>query len=319
MKRAVGLALRLALAGACLAYALWGVDFAALGQALRSFALAGVLATLAALILDMLLMGLRLKWVAGGRISFAAAFNAGMLGLGLNNVVPAKMGELAKAAYLRNAAGATLGQGMGMVFWERFADLHALIVMALLAAAFHGQGLAVVPLAAAVAGMWAGLAALRLWPGLAPRLAPLLWFAPLKRFAADVLEHLAERRGVRFFAGLALATAATWGMYCLQYYLLLWWGAGLALSFGQVLSVFVFGALGLAVPSSPGGVGVYEAVMVAVLASLGVDKEQALAIGLVYHALLYIPVTAYGLGVLARTGLSLKALRVADGRPEDQQ
>jgi hypothetical protein len=162
-----------------------------------------------------------------------------------------------------------------MVFWERFADLHALIAMALFAAAFHGKRLAVVPPGRGGGRAVACLAVLRWWPGLAPRLVGLLAFARLRDLAADVLDHLAERRGVHFFAVLALATAGTWAMYCVQYYVLLWWGAGLDLSFGQVLSVFVFGALGLAVPSSPGGVGVYEAVMVAVLTSLGVDKERA--------------------------------------------
>lgn len=314
MRKLASLALRLGLAGGCLTYALWGVDFAALGHSLRSFALAGVLATLVVVALDMVLVGLRLRLISGGRASLAASFNAGMLGLGLNNVFPAKLGELAKAAYLRRAAGVSLGQSMGMVFWERFADLHALILMALFAAFFHGKHLAVVPLAAVVAGLWLCLAVLRLWPGLAPRLVRLAYFGRLQAFAADVLEHLAERRGVRFFAVLSLSTAATWGLYCAQYFIFLWWGAGLDLSFGQVLSVFVFGAVGLAVPSSPGGVGVYEAVMVAVLTGLGVDKEQALAAGLVFHAISYFPVTAYALGLLARSGLTLSTIRAEEGQ-----
>jgi len=315
VRRFASLALRFGLAGACLAYAVWGVDFTALASALRSFALAGVLGTFLVVALDMACVGWRLRLISGNRASFAAAFNAGMLGLGLNNVVPAKLGELAKAASLRRAAGVSLGQATGMVFWERFADLHALIAMALFAAAFHGKRIAVVPLAAVVAGLWVCLIALRLWPGVGPFLVRLLYFERLKLFATDVLDHLAERRGVRFFAVLALATLATWALYCAQYYIMLWWGAGLNLTATQVLSVFVFGSVGLAVPSSPGGVGVYEAVMVAVLTSIGVDKEQALAAGLVYHAILYIPVTAYAMGVLARSGLSLARIRSGEEEP----
>ncbi len=318
MKKAASLALRFGLAGACLAYALWGVDFAALAAALRSYSSAWVLVAVAAVFVDMAAVGVRLNRIAGGRATFTASFNAGMLGLGLNNVLPAKLGELAKAAYLRRSAGVPLGQAMGMVFWERFADLHALIAMALFAAAFHGKHLAVVPLAAVVGGLWACLIVLRLWPGLAPRLVSLLYFARLKAFAADVLDHLAERRGGRFFAVLALATALTWGLYCLQYYIILWGAAGLGLTFGQVLSVFVFGALGLAVPSSPGGVGVYEAVMVAVLTGLGVDKEQALAAGLVYHAVVFFPVTGYAMGLLARSGLTLARIRSTGKEGEEE-
>ncbi len=313
MKKLANLVLRLGLAAGCLAYALWGVDFAALGRAMGSVALAGVLATVLAVALDMVCVGLRLRWISGGRASFAGAFNAGILGLGLNNVVPAKLGEVAKAAYLRRAIGAPLGQAMGMVFWERFADLHALIVVALVAAGFSGNRMALAPLAGVVAGLWVCLVTLRLWPGLAPWLVRLLYFRKLQGFAADVLDHLAERRGVRFFAGLAVATLATWALYCAQYYLILWWGVGLDLTASQVLSVFVFGSVGLALPSSPGGVGVYEAVMVMVLTGLGVDKEQALAIGLVYHAIYYFPVTAYAMGLLARSGLTLAGIRSEGG------
>jgi hypothetical protein len=309
MKRLASLILRFGLAAVCLTYALWGVDFTALGRAMGSFALAGVLATFAVVALDMVCVGLRLRWISGGRSSLAGACNAGLLGLGLNNVVPAKLGEVAKAAYLRRATGVPLGQAMGMVFWERFADLHALIVVALVAAGFTGNRMVLAPLAGVVAGLWVCLIALRRWPGLAQGLVRLLYFRRLQFFAADVLDHLAERRGVRFFAVLALSTLATWALYCAQYYIILWWGAGLNLNAVQVLSVFVFGAVGLAVPSSPGGVGVYEAVMVMVLTGLGVDKEQALSVGLVYHAIYYFPITAYALGLLARSGLTLASIQ----------
>jgi glycosyltransferase 2 family protein len=308
VKRALGLALRLALVGGCLTYALWGVDFAQLGSALAAYHPWGVAAVVLAVGLDMACVGLRLRFLTGGAATFAASFNAGVLGLGLNNVLPAKLGEAAKAVYLRKAAGVSLGRSMGMIFWERFADLHALALLALGAAYMQGRDEAVVPLAALLLALWTVLASLRRWPGLGPALLRLVPFARLREFASEVLVHLGQVRGPAFFLGLAGWTASTWSLYCFQYFIV-FWAAGLDLSFGQTLFVFVAGALGLAAPTSPGGVGVYEAVMVAVLATLGVDKEAALAAGLVYHAALFIPVTLYALGLLARSGLSVSALR----------
>ena len=82
---------------------------------------------------------------------------------------------------------------------------------------------------------------------------------------------------------------------------------------GQALAVFILSALGMAMPSTPGAVGVFEAAIVFGLNHLfNVDKELALAIGLLIHMMQYIPTTAAGLVVLARSGLSLKSIRQSD-------
>lgn len=54
------------------------------------------------------------------------------------------------------------------------------------------------------------------------------------------------------------------------------------------------------VPSTPGQFGVLEAGVVLLLSALGVDKAQALAAGILYHAVHFIPVTAIGLLELRR-------------------
>lgn len=61
----------------------------------------------------------------------------------------------------------------------------------------------------------------------------------------------------------------------------------------EVLAVFAFARLATAVPLTPGGLGVVEAVLIAGLAAAGGDKEQVAAAVLVYRAftwLLPIPV-----------------------------
>jgi len=89
------------------------------------------------------------------------------------------------------------------------------------------------------------------------------------------------------------------------------------LSMGQTLAVFVLSALGMAMPSSPGAVGVFEAAVIFGLGLFGVDKELALAIGLLIHMMQYIPTTVAGLMVLLKSGLSLKTIRHSDQALED--
>jgi uncharacterized membrane protein YbhN (UPF0104 family) len=59
-------------------------------------------------------------------------------------------------------------------------------------------------------------------------------------------------------------------------------------------------------------VGVFEAAVVFALGLFGVDKEQALAAGVVLHMLQYIPVTLLGVLILAKSGLNIKKIRESE-------
>ena len=57
-------------------------------------------------------------------------------------------------------------------------------------------------------------------------------------------------------------------------------------------------ALGLTAPASPGGIGVYQGIVVVVLGLFGVASDRALAAGIAAHVLSYVPVTLVGLILL---------------------
>ena len=69
--------------------------------------------------------------------------------------------------------------------------------------------------------------------------------------------------------------------------------------------------LGIAVPSSPGFFGVFEAVIKAVLAIFGVASGPAVSYALTYHITTFIPITLLGLWSLARTPIALREARQA--------
>jgi len=58
--------------------------------------------------------------------------------------------------------------------------------------------------------------------------------------------------------------------------------------------------LAIAVPTTPGHVGAFEAAVVVALELLGCARPAALAFALVYHALMVLPVTAVGIVVFWR-------------------
>jgi uncharacterized membrane protein YbhN (UPF0104 family) len=69
-------------------------------------------------------------------------------------------------------------------------------------------------------------------------------------------------------------------------------------SFANALVVLIFINLFIAAPSTPAQVGAFEAGGVFALSTLGVDKEKALAFGVIYHFMQAIPVTLAGLEAL---------------------
>lgn len=99
---------------------------------------------------------------------------------------------------------------------------------------------------------------------------------------------------------MASTSVLVWSLYALETTVALNGVAGLGLSWKAALSVFALSSLGMLLPSSPGAIGVYEAIAVAALRAHDVPHEQALAAALFAHMAQFIPVTlAGGLAMLA--------------------
>ncbi|WP_027190216.1 lysylphosphatidylglycerol synthase transmembrane domain-containing protein [Fundidesulfovibrio putealis] len=312
MKKTISLILRTSLVGACLVYAFWGVDFVELGRAFGRFNALAIIVTTILSFVGYWAMALRMNFLSGYTCGNMVGLKAFLISMAVNNVVPAKLGELAKAFYLRKECKYSLSQSISMVFWERFFDLNAILFMGLMVAFQFKLKMAFFPLALGVGGIWACLFVVRKWPELAMRLVTMLPFERLRGFIIEVKQQMVHEVTLRYLIILGCYTALVWMLYAIPTFLVVNWVAGLDLTMSQTLAVFILSALGMAMPSSPGAVGVFEAAVIFGLGIFGVDKELALAIGLLIHMIQYIPTTVSGLMVLARSGLSLKSIRKSD-------
>ncbi|EPR37602.1 Lysylphosphatidylglycerol synthetase/glycosyltransferase AglD [Desulfovibrio sp. X2] len=317
MRKVLVFLLKLALVAACVLYAVWGADFAALTRAVAGYSPWRVGLIILYMVAILGVPGLRLRYLCGPGLSVYAGAKATALGLGLNNVFPAKLGEVAKAAYLSRHCGFSAAKGLGLVFWERFFDVNLIFCLAAVSLGAASSRLPIWPGLAAVGCAWLVIGALRVWPGLGTALLRLVPFERLRLFASELLHQLGAKLSLGFFARLAVLTILVWATYFLSQYLVLAWLADLPLAPGQILAVFVIGALGMAVPSSPGAIGVFEASIVFGLGLFGVPKGPALAAALVLHMIQVVPTTLCGLLVMARSGLRPGALRSVDDAADD--
>lgn len=250
--------------------------------------------------------------VAFGQVFFA--MNEGYL---LNNIFPLRLGELGRAVLLGRSSGLGMLPVLSTIVIERSYDLaiSAGLLLATLPLALGmdwARPLALTILGVVVLGL-AGLyfAAryrrkveaflhqhMQRWPFLQKRVLPRL---------ISLLEGFSALNNSRLFLISLSLLMLSWGFSVVEDWLLLkgivsspplWWA-------GFVIGVT---ALGGALPSVSGAVGVLEAAIVAALVVLKVNPSSALAYGIVLHLIHFVLSSSFGMIGLAREGQSLSGI-----------
>lgn len=137
------------------------------------------------------------------------------------------------------------------------------------------------------------------WPGLAERLAGLLH---------GVVAGLSAMRSPRRLAVVMFWSVVVWLVNGASF----WLGAkafGIDIGFSGALLLQGVLAFGVALPSTPGYVGIFEGLIVGVLAIFAIEPNQAFAFAVTYHVSTFIPVTLLGALSVVRTPISFRDLR----------
>ncbi|MCC6175465.1 MAG: flippase-like domain-containing protein [Chloroflexi bacterium] len=308
----------------CLGLAFYKVDLRGLGQALASANYWLILPALAVWLLGYVVRTARWRVILAEavRCSFVTLFGVLMIGFATNNVLPARLGELARAFLLRRRTSVRKTFLLASIFLERVFDglvLVALMSVLSLGIDLPGWGHDVERIASLLFfGVALGVILLLARRDLAERLLALV----LRPFP-DRLSHWTSGAFGAFMKGLstmqrpsvlaktALLSVVVWSLEWAAYYLVT--GAfdlGLspttrAAACGVLLVVV---NLGIMLPAAPGYVGTFQFFAVAALAVFGVQREQALAVAIVAHATQYVLVTAIGLAFFGREHVSLGTL-----------
>jgi len=235
----------------------------------------------------------------------------------LNNLLPFRLGEIGRAFLLGRKAGLDFWQVLSTIVIERILDL-AFAAVLLLATLPYVVGASWARQAALGAGglMVAGLAFLYL---LARNRQTVLAIFQRATQRFPVLARLGGKVIPAMLDGLAVLTDG-WRFLRAVGWMLLDWGVGIA-QYVLLLQAFFPGgravwaafalgvaALGVAAPSSPGAVGVFEASVVGALSLFGLDASVALALAITLHLVQVLTTGVFGAYALAREGESLLGL-----------
>ncbi len=308
----------------CLAAVLWLVDLGGLLSALRAADWRLILVVAAGQVSFMLLRAWRWQVMlsAGADVRYWPLWHAQNIGYLVTNLLPFRLGDLARSYLAGLEPGLTGVQALSSVVLERVLDMLMIVVFFGLAVPFapaipHGlasAGLGISAAAVAAFGfmLWAAAdrpRVLRLAGWLLarlPRLDTEVWLDRADSFLDGFVvltrwRLLLPVMGLSVLAWLCIVAGYFWGLRGF------WPQATLP------AALFALGAsgFGVAAPSSPGYVGVFHGAVVLGLSVFPVTREQAFAFATVYHAVMYLVVLALGLLALWQSGQSLGGVLAA--------
>lgn len=246
--------------------------------------------------------------------SFSQVFFTVNEGYLLNNLLPFRLGEIGRAFLLSTKTNLGFWEVFSSILIERVVDLG------------FAAGVVLVTLTLVVGANWAFEAAIGVAGLVLIGFVLLYVLAGNREWAlktyhtlsekVPILSKFGETRVEAFFEGLAvlregnrfalaiLWMAIDWFIAIIQYYILL-------LAFipeAEFLwATFTLGvaALGIAAPSSPGGIGVFELSVIGALAVFGVNASLALAFAITTHLIQFLMTGILGAIGFLRDGESL--------------
>lgn len=261
-----------------------------------------------------------------GRVSTGAATSAFVIGFMANNLLPARLGDVARAYVLARQERIPTAGTFASVMLERIFD--GLVVVGFLNAVLWiapPEGAWIRPLALLGALAFVGALGVCLLVAFFER--PTLQLArfglsPLPEGLSARVLGLVERlgRGIHSLKSasqtvrVVLLSLVVWAAEVVVYvFIARAFGLDLP-TLGLVLVMCVL-TLGLVAPSAPGFVGVFEAMVIEALGLYLVSGPAAVAFAVTLHLIHYVPGTLLGLAFTWRSGIRLGDLRAAARAP----
>lgn len=324
-KSAIGIALSIAL----LVWTLRGVSLALVWAELARSNLWLFFASAVAATLIFPLRAIRWRIIlepVQAAIPIGALWRSIAIGGMVNNLVPARAGEIARAYALTKETPVSFASALASLAVDRLFDMVVLLglgVAALLDPTFpRGARIAGQTLGDLAQGsivlvivLVTGLYMLAMFPSQLVRA-----FEIFARKVSPTVEERGKSALLRFSAGLSVLkspgrflavlwwTIAHWLMNALAF----WLGfkaVGIDLGFSAALFLQMLVAIGVALPSAPGFFGVFEKFATVGLAIYGISATAATSWAIGFHILSFIPITLIGIYYFSRLGLSFGELR----------
>jgi uncharacterized protein (TIRG00374 family) len=266
--------------GAMFAYIVYGFDIDKIDMSIVSWI--GIL--LAGFVLFLGQLALSLRWKQMSKTSFKISYETITVSTALNMILPAKLGELSKALYMKNFYKYSFHKGISLVFVERLFDIIVLFLLMSFWAYLYFSSPAIKN----------GIISLSIFIVFtivffkSKRVLGLLKKIPFRFVRIYSQKIYKQVNGIlKEPFSIFSITILTWGIYFLAQYAFFTYAVDFHLTYQNLLELFLFSTIAFAIPLTPAGVGTFEAVVILFLQTHGVGKEDAFVAATVYHLLMF--------------------------------
>lgn len=264
-----------------------------------------------------LLRGVRCRLLLGREaLTRLTATNIVVVGYAVNNLLPARAGELARTAMITERTGRPVAEALTVTVVERLLD--GLAIVGLL---FFATWLTPLPagwirisawvaMALFAAGLL-GVAALVAFPEVFRTLASRLGGARnqrLVRFTTQVIAGVSALRDARTAVRIAGLSLGIWLLEAGMFLALLP-ALQLPAAPSTALLAMAVTNLGLLLPSTPGFIGPFHFFCMQTIVALGGPPAPAFAYAVLVHATFFVPITIWGVTALLVYGVEFATLR----------
>jgi uncharacterized protein (TIRG00374 family) len=245
---------------------------------------------------------LRWYYLLDKKISFASAYASSVIGVGLNMVLPARGGDLMRLVINKKDSGLTIPNLLSKIFLEKVMDLGTVVIVGATALFLLGLGenknLSLIYVSGFfLLGMFGGLIALRVFLEPTRNL-----FGKVFQLAKneDLYKHKIDPHIVEFSEflkgkKLILPVLFSFPTWILGYSLSYWLAGqliGIELTYVETLLLIFVGAMGVAIPSAPSGIGVFHASVISGFILLGRESGEGLVFATVFHLAQFVIITS---------------------------
>ncbi|MFH1225496.1 MAG: lysylphosphatidylglycerol synthase transmembrane domain-containing protein [Candidatus Diapherotrites archaeon] len=299
------------------------VDVQKVAEDVAGYGIAGFLLLCGIFTLNLIARGVRWKFLAkpAAEISTAESTHIVAVSFMVNNILPLRVGELARAYLLAKLKGAGKAKSLSTVIVERVLD--GITLLGIFAA-----GILLVPEMPAEIGsvvllplaFFAVLFIVFLFPArFLPLIRGILGRTPyigarLHGLAEDLMHGgLALRQGARSAAIVSISSLLVWLGIALMYWLVLS-HFGVNMGIGGIFVLTGITSLGVMLPSAPAYIGTHEALVGFVFLAFGLDMNTAITVAVIVHIVTFVVPLVFGIISLNSLGMSWGELARIRGR-----
>jgi len=272
---------------------------------LEDYFVIGILIAMLSVVLSDIILARRWQFLSKYSYSFIASFEVSVISGFLNFILPAKLGEISKLIYLKRLYNVKFSNSMIVLFIERSMDVFILAIISLIATNLfldndYIYNISIIIIVFMISGLFI------LNTKFFQHILHYIPIRSVKIFLKRSVSNITRQLNLIAILSALGYSSLLWLSYFFTVWLFLEFAANIHLLLIDVFIVFTISSIAMSLPLAPGGVGTYQAGLIFALGLYDIDKEVALAIGIMLHIVLLTPSVLLALWVINKKSVSLE-------------